>query len=151
MVTGASARPIQCQPEAIFIWTLSLAAAAVGARVGAFAGAGAAACMGPCATSNWWMALSSFSMASAWSRDMPSGILMVTASAFTVFEAALVFSVLGSAFASAFAGWAFAGGAVAVAEVALDGAAAGVDGTLCATAATAHNTMPKTGKLTFTI
>src|SRR5208337_3779878 len=61
-----------------FIWTFS--------ETGAGAGVALAAAALCCDCSNWWMALSSLRMASAWSLVMPSGMLIVTDSALTVFE-----------------------------------------------------------------
>jgi len=60
---------------------------------------------------------------------------MVTDSAFTVFEAALVFSVFASV---------FAGGTLAGVGVALGGAASDVAGALCATVTAAYNTLHTT-------
>src|ERR1017187_1618607 len=118
MVTGASSRPIQCHPESIFICTFSPGGAGptmLGGAVFAGAGAGAAARVNPCATSNWWIALSSFKMASAWSCVIPSGlsglseatdsVLAGFAAGFAVFEAAWAGgAALGAAAAFAFDG-----------------------------------------------
>src|ERR1700675_3954174 len=67
------------------------------------------------------MDLSSLRVEAAWSRVMPSGMLMVTDSAFTVFEAELDFAVA-----------TLAGSAASV------GAALWVDGRLCAPAIRLH-------------
>src|SRR5258708_40364225 len=69
------------------------------------------------------MALSSVRIASAWSLVRPSGMLMVTDSAFTVFEAAFVLVPTAAALAgaAAFAGVTF-----------------GADGALCPTAIKLH-------------
>src|SRR5712671_8107877 len=74
------------------------------------------------------MALSSVRIASAWSLVRPSGMLMVTDSALTVFEAAFILVPTAAALAGA---------------AAFAGVTYGADGALCPTAIKLHITISK--------